>query len=79
MYKPLLINVSVSLIVSGVQPHMTLLRWYMLLVTLQCLALHPRTDARKEMLEMVMLLEDAPEGEEVVASIEGDTPLMDGQ
>ena len=23
MYKPLLINVSVSLIVSGVQPHMT--------------------------------------------------------
>ena len=24
MYKPLLINVSVSLIVSGVQPHMTL-------------------------------------------------------
>ena len=26
MYKPLLINVSVSLIVSGVQPHMTL--WF---------------------------------------------------
>ena len=24
MYKPLLINVSVSLIVSGVQPHMTI-------------------------------------------------------
>ena len=24
MYKPLLVNVSVSLIVSGVQPHMTL-------------------------------------------------------
>ena len=24
MYKPLLINVPVSLIVSGVQPHMTL-------------------------------------------------------
>ena len=23
MYKPLLVNVSVSLIVSGVQPHMT--------------------------------------------------------
>ena len=24
MYKPLLVNVSVSLIVSGVEPHMTL-------------------------------------------------------
>ena len=24
MYKPLLVNVSVSLIVSGVQPHMTM-------------------------------------------------------
>ena len=28
-----------------------------------CLALCPRTDEREEMLEMVMLLEDTPEGE----------------
>ena len=44
-----------------------------------CLALHPRTDEREEMLEMVMPLENAPEGEEVVTSIEGNTPLTDSQ
>ena len=44
-----------------------------------CLALWSRTDEREEMLELVMPLEDAPGGEEVVASIEGDAPLMDSQ
>ena len=44
-----------------------------------CLALCPRTDKREEMLETVMPLEDTPEGEEVVMSIEGDTPLTDSQ
>ena len=44
-----------------------------------CLALRPRTEEREEMLELVMSLEDAPGGEEVVASIEGNVPLTDSQ
>ena len=44
-----------------------------------CLVLWPKTDAREELLEMMMPLEDAPEGDEVVASIQGDTPLTTNQ
>ena len=44
-----------------------------------CLALYPRTNEREEILEMVMPLEDTPEGEEMVMSIEGNTPLTDSQ
>ena len=45
----------------------------------KCLALRPRTEERVEMLELVMPLKDTPGGEEVVASIEKDTPLTDSQ
>ena len=44
-----------------------------------CLALRPKTDAREELLEVMMPLEDALEGDEVVASIQGDTPLTKNQ
>ena len=40
-----------------------------------CLALRPKTDAREELLEVMMPLEDAPGGDEVAASIQGNTPL----
>ena len=36
-------------------------------------------DAREELLEVMMPLEDAPEGDEVAASIQGDTPLNENQ
>ena len=44
-----------------------------------CLVLQPKTGAREELLEVMMPLEDAPEGDEVVASIQGDTPLTKNQ
>ena len=46
---------------------------------LTCLALWPKTDEREELLELVMPLEDVPEGDEVPASIQGDTPLTENQ
>ena len=44
-----------------------------------CLALWPKTDVREELLELMMPLEDAPEGDEVATSIQGDTPLTENQ
>ena len=44
-----------------------------------CLALRPKTDVRKELLELMMPLEDVPEGDEVAASIQGNTPLTENQ
>ena len=44
-----------------------------------CLVLRPKTDAREELLEVMMPLEDAPGGDEVAASIQGDTPLNRNQ
>ena len=44
-----------------------------------CQALQPKTDTREEFLEVMMPLEDAPEGDEVAASIQGDTPLNENQ
>ena len=36
-------------------------------------------DEREELLELVMPLEDTPEGDEIVTSIQGDTPLTENQ
>ena len=42
-----------------------------------CLALWPKTDVREELLELMMPLDDVPEGDEVAASIQGDMPLTE--
>ena len=39
------------------------------------LALRPKTDERDELLEVLMPLEEAPAEEEMMASIQGETPL----
>ena len=39
------------------------------------LALRPKTDAREELLEVLMPLEEVPAEEEAMASIQGETPL----
>ena len=44
-----------------------------------CLALRPKTEAREELLEVMMPLEDAPGGDEVTVSIQGETPLKKNQ
>ena len=44
-----------------------------------CLALWPRMDEREELLELVMPLEDAPQGDGIAASIQGDTLLTENQ
>ena len=44
-----------------------------------CLALQPKTDAREELQEVMMPLEDTLEVDEVAASIQGDTPLNENQ
>ena len=35
-----------------------------------CLALRPKMDEREELLELVMPLEDAPEGDELAMSVQ---------
>ena len=44
-----------------------------------CLVLRPKTEAREELLEVMMPSEDAPGGDEVMASIQGETPLNKNQ
>ena len=44
-----------------------------------CLALRPKTEAREELLEVMIPLEDVPGGDEVMVSIQGETPLNKNQ
>ena len=40
-----------------------------------CLAMRLKMDEREELLEAMMPLEDAPAGDDVAESIQGDTPF----